>query len=208
MIIRSDRKAFRKLEDKVKPHEITGRTPSAAFLIWFLQTIYRLDEDEAIDGVCDNSLDAGVDALYTDDSHQELVLFQAKRKAKLPGTLGDKELRVFIGSLARFSTEDEVRRLASTTTNAELKRLLEDNKVAEKIGQGYAIRPILLSNVAADDNAKTYIETIHRAGQQLVAWSLNSAMNCLSRQSGCGSVGGHPVTGDQPCTVESRLRSS
>ena len=87
MIIRSDRKAFRKLEDKVKPHEITGRTPSAAFLIWFLQTIYRLDEDEAIDGVCDNSLDAGVDALYTDDSHQELVLFQAKRKAKLPGTL-------------------------------------------------------------------------------------------------------------------------
>jgi hypothetical protein len=40
--IKSDPKDFETLKNYVKPHEAKGRTESAALLIWFLRTIYRL----------------------------------------------------------------------------------------------------------------------------------------------------------------------
>jgi hypothetical protein len=44
---------FTSLETFIAPFNAQGRTESAALLIWFLQTIYRLDEVDAEDAVCD-----------------------------------------------------------------------------------------------------------------------------------------------------------
>jgi hypothetical protein len=52
---------FTSLETFIAPFNAQGRTESAALLIWFLQTIYRLDEVDAEDAVCDKGGDEGYD---------------------------------------------------------------------------------------------------------------------------------------------------
>jgi hypothetical protein len=56
----SDPTAFKALEKLLIGTDVPGRTPSASFLIWFLQSVYRLDEVEAQDAVCDRKLDKGL----------------------------------------------------------------------------------------------------------------------------------------------------
>jgi alpha-glucuronidase len=157
--IYSDPTAFRQLEALVKPYEASGRTKSAAFLI-----IYRLDETEAQDAVCDQRDDMGVDAVRVNDDSEEVVLFQAKRKEKIPSTLGDSDLKSFVGALTQFRTRESIEKLIAATENAELKKLLIDNKVAEKIERGYATRAIFVANVAADVSATRYLQTAQSDG--------------------------------------------
>ena len=170
--IHSDPTAFRQLEVLVKQHEASGRTKSAAFLIWFLQTIYRLDETEAQDAVCDKRDDMGIDALTINDDSEEIVLFQAKRKEKLPTTLGDSDLKSFVGALAQFKDKESIERLSEATENKELKNLLVTNKVAEKAGAGYILRAIFIANVAADASAVRYMQTAQKTGAIVELWDL------------------------------------
>jgi hypothetical protein len=170
--IHSDPTSFRQLEALVKQHEASGRTKSAAFLIWFLQTIYRLDETDAQDAVCDKREDMGVDAITVNDDSEEVVLFQAKRKEKLPTTLGDSDLKSFVGALAQFKDKESVEKLIGATENTELKNLLASNKVAEKMERGYVLRAIFITNVAADRSALRYIQTAQNSGVVFELWDL------------------------------------
>lgn len=156
----------------LKGSDVSGRTPSASFLIWFLQTIYRLDEIESHDAVCDRKLDKGIDALVVNDGEEELVLFQAKRAEKLPTTLGDTDLKQFVGALAQFRTEQSISELASTTKNDDLRRLLQANRVAEKVGKGYRLRPIFISNVTANNDAIEYLKHARNSGDEIELWDL------------------------------------
>lgn len=156
----------------VRPYEVSGRTESAALLLWFLETIYRLDDVEAQDAVCDRKQDAGIDAISVDDDRNEVVLFQAKRRSKLPATLGDTDLKEFVGSLQQFKSEASIRKLMKETKNDELRNLLEKEKVAEKVGGGYTIRPIFVCNVAANDDATAYIGHAQKAGHDIELWDL------------------------------------
>ncbi|HEY8993227.1 MAG TPA: hypothetical protein VIM71_00965, partial [Lacunisphaera sp.] len=45
-------------------HAVKGGTESRAFLAWFLENYWRLDETEVFDAVCDGSGDKGVDGIY------------------------------------------------------------------------------------------------------------------------------------------------
>ncbi|MFL6350421.1 MAG: hypothetical protein ACJ74Z_01020 [Bryobacteraceae bacterium] len=47
----TDKKTFSALEKVLGPLTIPGRTASASFLVWFLQTVYRLEQVEAEDAV-------------------------------------------------------------------------------------------------------------------------------------------------------------
>jgi len=131
--IYSDPVAFDRLKQAVALYEATGRTTSAAFLLWFLETIYRMDDIAAEDAVCDGPNDEGVDALAVDDDQRQIVLFQAKWKEQLPGTLGDTDLKKFIGSRTNFTSKAAVEQLINTTSSIELKRLLGTNQVAYKV---------------------------------------------------------------------------
>lgn len=108
---KSDPKDFETLKNYVKPHEAKGRTESAALLIWFLRTIYRLDDVDAEDAVCDRKHDEGIDALVVNDPRREIIIFQSKRSEKLPSTLGDVALKNFVGSLAHFKNKKSVENL-------------------------------------------------------------------------------------------------
>lgn len=170
--IHSNKQDFAALESFIKPYEAKGRTESAAMLLWFLEVLYRLDDTEAQDAVCDRKHDAGMDALVISDVTREIAIFQAKRKEKLPGTLGDTDLKSFVGSLAQLKSEQSVRRLISTTKNDELKKLLIEGDVAKKISDGYQIRPIFVCNIAANEDATNYLSHATGIGARIELWDL------------------------------------
>jgi hypothetical protein len=179
--IASDPTAFKKLGELIKEHEASGRTRSAAFLIWFLQTVYRLDTVAAQDSVCDRKADMGIDALSVDDDQSEVVLFQAKRRESLPATLGDADLRQFVGSIKQFQTRESIDRIATETSNMELRNLLLNNRIAEKIASGYKIRPIFIANVAADKNARAYLKSASAGGVIIDLWDLERLTPILNQ---------------------------
>lgn len=170
--IKSDPQDFQTLGNYVKPFEAKGRTESAALLIWFLRTIYRLDDVEAEDAVCDRKHDEGIDAIFVNDPRREIVLFQSKRTAKLPSTLGDVALKNFFGSLANFKNKKSVENLINTTKNEDLKKLLVDKGIAEKIALKYDVRPVFVTNVAADNNAIKYLPQAKISGHTIDLWDL------------------------------------
>jgi hypothetical protein len=106
------------------------------------------------------------------DGDEEIVLFQAKRSTTAASTLGDTDLKDFIGSLAQFRKESSIAALASTTLNPDLKRLLTDNNVAAKVGSGYKLHPVFVCNVAANKDANDYVKYAAAAGDQIDLWDL------------------------------------
>lgn len=158
--VTSDKAVFAKLEQLVQPNEAKGRTESAAMLLWFLQTIFRLDDVEAQDAVCDQKHDAGFDAIWVNEHEAEIVVFQSKRKERLPGTLGDTDLKTFVGSLKQLATPAAAKRLLSTTKNPELVRLLRTLDIVDKLEKDFSLRPVFVSNVAANDDAHNYLALI------------------------------------------------
>lgn len=62
--------------------------------------------------------------------------------------------------------------MLGSTTSIELKRLLTAGDVAAKIGHGYTVRPIFVSNVAADASGRPYIGIAISAGAELDVWDL------------------------------------
>ena len=165
--VKSDSKDFAALGAFVGPFDAKGRTESAALLIWFLQTVYRLDDVEAEDAVCDRKHDEGFDALFVNDSRREVAVFQCKRREKLPATLGDVDLKNFVGSLAHLKTKTAIKHLANTTKNDQLARLIKKLDIAEKVGAGYSVRPVFVCNVAADANALKYLPQAEGVGTPL-----------------------------------------
>lgn len=171
--IKSDPTIFEDLESQVKRFDAAGRARSIPLLLWFLETVYRLDQVEAEDAVCDSPGDAGFDAIAANDLRRELVVFQAKRREKLPATLGDVDLKAFVGSLVQLNSAASVKTLAATTTNADLKKLLLDLDVAAKINAGYTIRAIFVTNVAANRDATSYLSHAEADGHNVDLWELN-----------------------------------
>jgi hypothetical protein len=169
-IIRTNLNDFNELNQFASAYDVPGRTKSVALLLWFLNTVFRLDEIEAQDSVCDKQGDAGFDAIAIDDIHQEIAVFQSKRRDNLPATLGDVDLKTFIGSLSQIATPDSVNQLARTTINAELRSLINDLDLASKVKAGYRQRAIFVTNVAANSDAQAYIEQANRDGKILDVW--------------------------------------
>ena len=152
------------------PYERGGRTDSAALLVWFLKSIFRLDLDEAIDAVCDRSHDEGFDAIFVDDEAREIFVFQAKRAQKAKSALGDVDLKNFFGSLLHLKTPELVEGLLATTKNTELRALLIRVKLLDATRAGYRLRPIFVCNLSGNDDAAKYLAQTKTAGDPIDLW--------------------------------------
>jgi len=75
---------------------------SRSFLKWFLVNYFRIDEDLAVDYICDNPGDKGIDGIYTDDISAETFVFQSKFSECCGSGQGDSELSIFAGVKAWF----------------------------------------------------------------------------------------------------------
>lgn len=131
---------------------------SKRFLKWFLENIFRLDEFATDDATVDAKHDKGVDAIFVDDVSEIVFIIQSKTKTSDKATLGDTELKDFYGTLVQFKSEESIDQLAKETTNERLKQAISRNGVAEKVGSGYEIQGIFITNVPANKDAYSYID--------------------------------------------------
>jgi hypothetical protein len=139
-----------------------GRTESHAFLLWFLKNYYRLDEIDAADAVCDGPDDKGIDGIYVDHNLETVDVFQCKLVQNPAKTLGDTQLKEFVGTLAQLGDRQRIEEIAATTSNIELANLLKSENVATKVADGFAVRGIFLTNILGDKNAREYVEVQNR----------------------------------------------
>ena len=135
-----------------------GRGESAAFLIWFLQNFFRLETQDAIDSVCDQTNDKGIDGIYVDDEEEIVYLFQSKFSPNNNQNQGDNDIRNFIGARQWFENEESVNSLLSSTANKDLKSLVKRSKIAEKTQ--YRLVSVFVTNKSFNSHAKEYINVI------------------------------------------------
>lgn len=135
-----------------------NRGESSAFLIWFLENFFRLETQDAIDSVCDQPNDKGIDGIYVDDEDEIIFLFQAKYSPENGQKQGDNDLRNFIGARAWFADDKSVRNLLTSTASKDLKSIIEGLKIAEKTR--YQLISVFVTNKIFNDHAKEYINVI------------------------------------------------
>ena len=132
------------------------RSESAAFLIWYLENYYRLDPDEAVDYVCDQMGDKGIDGIYVDDDLQTIYVFQARLSQK-QRTVGDTALKEFAGTLAQLSDPESVQNLVTSAGKADVARLLERLDIETKVTD-YDVRGEFVCNMDLDANGEAFLQ--------------------------------------------------
>ena len=101
-------------------HRAKGRSESRAFLAWFLEHYYHLDEQTSQDSVCDGPDDKGIDGIYVDDNLERVDVFQAKLYQNTDKTVGDRSLRDLAGTLDQLTNVEKVNDILQSTGNVEL----------------------------------------------------------------------------------------
>lgn len=140
----------------IKEHIDPKRTESASYLIWYLQNYYRLDTQEAIDAVCDQSGDKGVDGIYVNEANGTIDVFQAKISQRTGRTVGDSSLKEFFGTLSQFDSKASIQNIIDTGGTSQVVGLIKRSKLIENFDQ-YKVRGIFLSNVELDANGEAYL---------------------------------------------------
>src|SRR3546814_13438748 len=109
--------------DILAPHLVPKRSESASFLIWYFENYLRLDSLDAVDCICDQSGDKGIDGTYLNTDANVIEIYQSKLFQKAGAVVGDKLLREFQGSLSQFETSESLRNLVDTAGEDEVARL-------------------------------------------------------------------------------------
>lgn len=151
-----------------QPYKVPGREEASAFLSWFLVNIYRLDIIAVQDIVCDGHGDKGIDGIYVNESEECIDIFQSKTVQNSSKTLGDTQLKEFVGSLKQLETLEGVQSMISTTGNSQLKNLLIEYKDLLTSSK-YTIRGIFVTNAVKDSNAESFLEATSLT-TQLKVW--------------------------------------
>jgi hypothetical protein len=132
-------------------YKVKGRTESQAFLAWFLGAYYRLDATDVDDAICDSTNDKGVDGIYVNDLLQQIDVFQSRLGTVTPlKSLGDKDLKEFIGTLTYFNSGNSVRELTAATKSEDLRKLLTRLNVARLVDGGYEVRGVPVRERSCD----------------------------------------------------------
>lgn len=142
----------------IEPYSNKGRSESASFLNWFLENVYRLGDVEADDAICDEHNDKGIDGIFVDNTAQEVHFFQSKITQKDGRTIGDADLKAFIGALDQFRSSESVNKLLEGNANEDLKKIVRRERLAQLIDDGYKIRPVYVGNLTKDKNTEEYLE--------------------------------------------------
>lgn len=144
------------LEQRLAAYTAKGRGLSASFVNWFLENVYRLDPTDADDALVDAKNDKGVDAIYVDHNFLEIHVIQSKLRANFNKTIGDVLPKELEGTRAQFADNASVEKLLNGGANEELKKLIAREDLAGLVGNGYAVKGILISNCDPDKNADEY----------------------------------------------------
>jgi hypothetical protein len=94
------------------------------------------------------------------DKHLGRVdVFQSRLLRNIAKTLGDTQLKEFVGTLTQFHDPVSIENIENNTSNKELASLLRTERVADKVRQGYEVKGVFVTNVSKDTNAEQYLKT-------------------------------------------------
>ena len=136
-----------------------------------LINIYRLETIEVQSIVCDGKGDKGIDGIYVNESEECIDIFQSKTVQKSNKTLGDTQLKEFVGSLEQLETAEGIQSMISTTGNSQLKNLLLECKDL-LISSKYKVRGIFVTNSVKDSNAESFLQAT-ASTIELKVWDRN-----------------------------------
>ncbi|MBT4191863.1 MAG: AIPR family protein [Candidatus Diapherotrites archaeon] len=163
-----------KMREEVNTYTYGGRQDSSAFLIWFLENFFRLEEQDAIDSVCDKTNDKGIDGIWVDDEGETIYLFQSKFSPNEDQSQGDNDLRNFMGAKEWFRNEATLADLTNSTACKELKSLVNRKKLASKTEYKKVL--CFTTNKLFNTHANEYIEIT----QNLETYDFNSLFDKYS----------------------------
>jgi hypothetical protein len=126
-------------------------------LIWYLENYYRLDRVEAVDAVCDQKGDKGVDGIFVNDNDATITIFQAKISQSSNTTIGDTSLKEFAGTLKQFETPESIHDLVTSSGSAHVAALVKRLDLANK-RVTHELRGEFLSNVDIDGSGTSYLK--------------------------------------------------
>lgn len=137
-------------------HLAPKRSESASFLIWYLENYYRLDTLEAVDSVCDNRGDKGVDGIFVNDGDQTITIFQSVISQKPGRTIGDASLREFAGSLTQFKDRASAEATLKASDNVQLTALAKRIDLLNKLTT-HTVRGEFVTNMDLDVNGVAFL---------------------------------------------------
>lgn len=149
-------------EHELKPYEKRAPDFSGRFIRWFLENIYRLEEIDADDACVDAKHDKGVDAIFVDDIAETAYIIQAKTKTKDNAEFGDTEIKAFYGTLQQFDSKQKIDEISLETTNDKLKQTILRTGLAAKVGSGYDVLGVFISNARANYDAKAILSKMSK----------------------------------------------
>jgi hypothetical protein len=132
------------------------RSESASFLIWFLENYYRLDPLEAMDAVCDQRGDKGVDGIYLNDADNTIDVLQSRISQRKTATVGDTALKEFYGTLSQFRTKKALKNLCDTSGETQVASLVKRLDLLAKV-EAYDIRGVYVTNIELDGNGSAFL---------------------------------------------------
>lgn len=141
-----------------RQHIDPKRSESASFLIWYLENYYRLETLDAVDSVCDQRGDKGVDGIFVNDNDKTITVFQATISQSKDKTIGDRSLREFAGTLTQFQSEETLKILLDSTANIQLGKLIGRLDLLNKITT-HELRGEFLCNIDSDANGDTFLKS-------------------------------------------------
>ena len=143
----------------IDEHRDPNRSKSASFLLWYLEKYFRLDHLDAVDAICDQKGDKGIDGIWVDDHAQTIYVFQARLSQRSDRTVGDTQLKEFAGTLQQLKDKDSVSQLISSAGEAEVAKLLSRLNLVEKIGE-YEVVGEYLTNIDVDSNGQAFLPNV------------------------------------------------
>jgi hypothetical protein len=133
-----------------------GRADSVSFLVWYLENYYRLDQIEAIDAVCDQPGDKGVDGIFVNDNNQTITIFQSRMYQSTTSKVGDAPLRSFAGTLTQFEAPEKIEALIAAAGTAQVAALVKRLDLVSKITT-HELRGEFVTNVDMDGNGAAFV---------------------------------------------------
>jgi len=148
--------AYPELVQLFPKYMASKRSESASFLMWYLETYYRLDEEECVASVCDNRGDKGTDGIFVNDDEETITVFQAQISQSADRTIGDASLRSFAGTLTQFKDVASINALIGTG-NSTVATLVKRLDLVSKIAT-HQLRGEFVSNIDVDNNGQSFLD--------------------------------------------------
>lgn len=185
---------FDLLEEEIAPFHIGNRTRSTALLAWFLETVWRLEPEDASDSICDGGGDKGIDAIHVDEDAQEITVFQAKRRSGEHQTQGDNDLKNFIGTATYFEGPEGIDALLQSGPNEELRNLVDRLSLRSRLENAdHGVRLVFVTNANLDAAGIDYITARGEQSPVLDVWARDRSAGIAERTAAL-RVGDSPIS--------------